>query len=387
VIVLEDDLRRTFTERVGDAPALNDPAGTAIRRARRIRRHRGLLGGAAATVAVAVLGGGLAAVQDWRLSRPVTAEQAAGDATPVAETTFAIPEPTVEPSLGPRPDVDLYADGYVWTAGGVRIPVSERETRVTRAYRIPLGWVLGGGHDVQLVNTDGSTVRLSVGSRWVLSSDGTRIAYVVDGSMRVAVLEPGGLVDIATTGVGKETVPLAFAGDQVVIGEVEENGTLARVDRWEPNGLYRPNWRQQALTVYEAPVGDVVAQVPTALGACLVRLAVATDGLRPATDEACGIGVSHTGPPPTVSPDGRWLAVRTPATVAIYDLRTVFRSPIPAATCGSVVTTDLTWESAGKLLAADGRAAVRCGPDGTVEPVALPSGLPDGWKFVAARRS
>lgn len=387
--MLEDALRRTFAARTAQSPALDDPATAAIRRARRIRRRRNILGSAAAAVAVALFGGGLVSVQDWRLAQRGNATQmTAVDApTPPGEATVVAEEPDPDLSLGPRPDVDLFAAGYMWTAEGLRISVTEPDTAVTNAYRVPLGWVVGDADDSRLVRSDGGIVPLEIGERWILSPDGTRVAYVTDRTLRVASLNAAGMTDLASTEVDADRVPVAFAGDQVVVGEIQPDGRLVAVDRWSPGEPYRPGSPQQAFGVYEAHVGDVVAQVPGAGGAaCLIRLAVRDDGVRPASDAACGIGVPGSGPRPLISPDGRWLAVPMPATVAIYDLTTVFRTPIPAATCAASPTTDLIWESSGTLLAAAGVTVVRCRPDGSTEPVAMPSGLPDGWRFVQSRQ-
>jgi hypothetical protein len=386
----EDALRKAFAAQVESPPVLHDPAGLALRRARRARRRREALSGALAMLALAGLGGGLVWAQDWRLAQRGGGEMSAVDiVTPTNELQLATTAADDVPngSLGPPPDVDLFANGYVWTSEGLRISVAERNADVTRAYRVPAGWVLGGGARTRLVRTDGVTVELPVGNRWVLSSDGNRLAYAVNGSLRLAALDRSGVLDIASTTVGINTVPVALIGDQVVIGEARVDGTLSRIDRWLPSAPYRPTWKQSALTVYEVPTGGLVAQVPVGGERCLARISVTADGVRRAPGAACGLGASvGSRPAPVVSPNGKWLAVPLPAKVAIYDLRTVFSTPVAAATCGAAAAVDLVWEGPDKLLAADGSTVVRCRADGTAEPVTLPSDLPYDWQFVPTRR-
>jgi hypothetical protein len=386
----EDALRRVFAAQVESPPVLDDPAARALRRSRRIRRRRGVLGSGLALLAFATFGGGLVWVQNWRLAQGGAGEMVAVDVlTPTTEAPLATGTASTLPNstLGARPGVDLFADGYVWTSEGLRISVAERDADVTRAYRVPVGWVLGGGLRARLVRTDGITVELPIGNRWVLSTDGNRVAYAVAGTLRLAALVPSGVLEIASAKAGINTVPVALAGDQVVIGENKVDGTLSRIDRWLPSAPLRPAWKQAALTVYEVPTGGLVGQVPGGGEPCLALFSVRPDGVHRGQGAACELGVRvGVKPEPVVSPNGRWLAVPLPAKVAIYDLGTVFRTPVVAATCGSAAAVDMVWEGPDKLLVADGLAVTRCTGEGAAEQVRLPADLPYDWQFVPTRR-
>jgi hypothetical protein len=369
-----------FASLVEDPPVPKDPATAAIRRARAIHRHRMALGSAAAIVSFLAFSGVLIWVQDWRTGE-LSGTYGMGDlpsqrsAPAPAEPTTAAPVP--EPL---RIAVDLLAGGQLWTADGQRLTIGANG-ELTRAYRVPVGWLVGGPGQSLLLRPDGTTVPLKVGDNWVVSADGSRIAYTTGSTVRVATVDSGGVTEVAVTTADVSAVPVTFAGDTVVIAAVGAAGKLEKLGQWRPPGPYRPTWTQQVLQVYDAPGPDLVGLVPSKAGMCLARMAADSAGLRVSAVGACGIPLR----PAAVSPDGGWLAVPEADVVTVYDLRTVFAKPTAAARCGVANATDVVWEDATRLLVAHNGGAVRCRTDGSLEPATLPAGLPVPWRFVPAR--
>jgi hypothetical protein len=382
--VLEDALRKTFAARVEPAAPLPDPAGRAIRRGRALRRHRRLAGTALAVAATMAFTGGLAWVQQWRTGQSggYAAVELDGPAAVVSATAGA--EPSRPPSPVAPPGVDLLAGDQLWTVTGQRIPVPGGRP-VDRAYRVPAGWLVNTGARSWLVRPDGVAVALPVGDRWAVSEDGARVTYAVKETITLAALGPQGTTVLASAVVGAGVVPVAFAGERVVLGLPGSAGKLERFGEWRPGQQYRASWLSEPLDVYEAGGSVVVALVPDRTGTCLTRLGTGTAGLRPGTRAACGIPLRGPRQAAAVSPDGRWLAVPEPNAVLLYDLDSVFDSPVVNASCRAPGDRDLAWEDAGQLLVTDGTSAVRCRIDGSTEPVALPAGLPAGWRFVPSR--
>lgn len=385
MIVLEDVLRETFEARVAPSPAPHDPAGAAIRRARRILRRRRAVSGMAAAVVAMALSGALLWVQDWRSGFGYATSGGTGvmnaPAPPASE-----PSP---PASGPRPAVDLFANGRVWSAQGRQLSIIEPGWEVVRAFRVPAGWLLGGRTEARLISTDNRAVELPLGAQWTVSADGSRVAYTTDGTLRVAALGPDGLQEIGFVRVATGTAPVAFAGDRVVIGAFDDTGKLVKVDHWQPGQPYSPTWNQPASRVYEAPGDELMAQVPARPGGpdCLARLALADDGtLRADSSAACAIEpAGGSWPVGVVSPDGHWLALPGPSRVDLYDLVTVFSRPQVVVSCPASATTGLVWESPSTVLAAAGSEVVRCATDGTTERARMPADLPVGWRFVPYR--
>lgn len=385
MIVLEDVLRETFAARVAGAPAPHDPAAAAIRRARGIQRRRRAVSGAGATVVAMVLAGTLLWVQDWRSG--FGSGRYSGVDGPIV-TASPPGEPTA-PAPGRQPGVDLFANGRVWTADGRRVTIAEPGWEVVRAFRVPAGWLLGGRTEARLVSTENVAVPLPLAGQWALSADGSRMAYTADGTLRVARLSRDGLQEVGSVEVPTGVMPVAFAGERVVLGVFDGTGRLAKIDHWRPGEPYRPVWTQLASRVYEAPGSEVLAQVPAQAGGpdCLARVAVSEGGtLHADRSAACEIEpVGGSWPAGVVSPDGRWLAMPGPSRVDLYDLSTVFARPAVAHSCTASATASLVWESTTAVLAAGGSEVVRCTTEGTSERARLPADLPAEWRLVPYR--
>lgn len=386
MIVLEDVLRETFEARAQRSPALDDPAGVAIRRARRTLRRRRAGSTLAAVVAAMALSGTLVLAQDWRAGMLYGSGPGIGVMNAPGSPAG---EPSATPAPGRRPGVDLFAKGQVWTVDGGHRAVAEPGWEVVRAFRVPTGWLLGGRTEAVLVDPNGASVVLPLGRQWTVSADGSRVAYTADGTLRVATLGREGLREVGSAQMAAGTAPVGFAGERVVVGVFDGTGKLAKVDNWQPGQPYRPTWSQRATRVYEVPGDDLLAQVPPPSGgpACLTRLAVAADGgLRGDASAACGIEpAGDSWPAAVISPDGHWLAMPGPSKVDLYDLGTVFSRPVVTASCVAPATAGLVWESSSAVLATDGVEVVRCALDGATERARLPADLPPGWRFVPSR--
>lgn len=386
--MIEKALAEVFTAQVQAPPVLDDPAGMAIRRARRIRRRRAALGSMATMVAVVAFGSGLVWVQGLRTGDSAALQHPA--TPPAATDADDLPVPTTPaPAVGGLPAVDLVVGGVIWTADGRRIPVSrEAGQEIDQVLRVPFGWLVDLGAAVRLVNDAGKVVPLPVGPAWAVSADGERLAYSANRRLVVAKLADTGLTTLASADVAAGTVPVTFAGERLVLGATGTTGQIEGYGQWS-GGTYSPQWTQGLLDVYGTAGGELVGLVPGHGGgaACLARVATATGTLHTADPAACGLVLTGHQTSSRISPDGRWLAVAGTDAVFFYDLTTVFTQQRAAAACPMPDVQDLVWETPQQVLAADGSQAVRCGTDGGVERVTLPPGLPAGWQFVPSRAS
>lgn len=402
--MLEDALRKVFSRRAEDPLAVGDAATAAIRRARAAQRRRVAGGLAAGMAAAIVFTTGLVYVQQWRVSQSAPAEYGlAGldEPAPVAPTTPAVhtaPAMVVVPKqvdpplpMGIAAQVDLYAAGRLWTSSGERLSIPEG-VATTRLYRVPAGWLVGGDTTVQLLRADGTSVPLPLTGHWVVSPDGTRVAYP-DGpsTIRFGTLDRDGVRLVTSAAVAVGTVPVTFAGDRLVLALRDKDGIVRQVDHWVVSAPYRPTWTVGRIDVYDGGASALLAQErdETTGNACLVRLAApagtgrgAGEGLRVDGGSACGLGLSAAS---SISPDGHWLATPVGSVVSFYDLSTTFSNPLPAAVCGVPEASSIVWEDSTGLVAGNGDTLVRCRPDGLVEQVPLPVGLPEGWKLVPTR--
>jgi hypothetical protein len=298
-------------------------------------------------------------------------------------------DPPLPTGLAAR--VDLYASGRLWTSAGERLSMPE-DVPAARLYRVPAGWIVGGDTTARLLRPDGTSVALPLTGPWVVSLDGTRVAYP-DGptTIRFGTLDREGVRLVTSAAVVAGAVPVTFVGDRLVLALRDAEGIVRHVDHWVVSAPYRPTWTAGRIDVYDGGGKALLAQErdTTTGNACLVKLTAptangraGTDGLRVDGGAACGLGLSTAA---TISPDGRWLATPVGSVVSFYDLSTTFDNPLPAAVCGVPDLSTLVWEDSNALVAGNGTSLVRCRPDGTVEQVPLPSGLPDGWRLVPTR--
>src|SRR5690349_10394387 len=141
--MIEDELRATFTARTQALPAMADPAGAAIARARVIRRRRNTLGAALLAVFVLLASGGV-----WR--------EYVVYRTPINRTGPFDNAAAFVPTFGITMDVRVGQE--LWSAEGRRYPLPG-VGRVTWVHRVTSGWLYGGdAKSVRLLTMAGQVV-------------------------------------------------------------------------------------------------------------------------------------------------------------------------------------------------------------------------------------
>jgi hypothetical protein len=427
--VLEDELRAVFAaqvRRLDSAPPVVDPAGTAIRRARRIRRRRTASAGAAAVVLLVATLGGAISLRGWylpegqrqaNLARPATS---APEPVPTAARVEAVlpegsaklksPPPSSPAGLFPAdgPGLDIVAGDELWTSAGERMRLTGAG-EVRWVYRVPAGWVYGGDQQVRLLRPDGGSVQLAeVDSgpalssvpqaaqqrqakrsddavakepaalpRWALSPDGKRIVFAAGQKLSVGTISAGGLAVQQTT-FAAGAVPVLFFGDSVVL----TTAAADQYDIWWTDRQYTAA-RGSVISHVYGPYGkSLLGLAPDPVDAgrdCLVLIAPTAGGLSPQSSRACGLGLASGG---LVSPDGRWIAQQDKDDIRLFDVAAAMRGSTRTGTCPVSAGAVPVWESPSTLVVVDSGQAVRCTVTGVVESYAPPAGLPDGWQFV-----
>ncbi len=427
--MLEDKLRAAFAaqaRRLDSAPAVIDPAGTAIRRARRIRRRRTAATGTAAVVLLVATLGGAISLRGWylpeeqrhtNLARPATSaperEPTAARveaALPQGSAKLKSPPPSTPAGLFPKdgPGLDIVAGDELWTSAGERMRLTGAG-EVRWVYRVPAGWVYGGDDQVRLLRSDGGSVQLaevdsaqalssvpqpaqqrpakrSGGTeakapaalpRWALSPDGRRIAFAAGQKLSVGTITAGGLAAQQST-FAAGAVPVLFFGDSVVL----TTATADQYDIWWTDRPYAGP-RGRVITYVYGPYGkSLLGLAPDPADAardCLVLIAPTSDGLLPQPSRSCGLGLATGG---LVSPDGRWIAQQDKDDIRLFDVAAAMRGSTRTGTCPVSAGAVPVWESPSTLVVVDGDQAVSCTVTGAVESFAPPGGLPDGWRFV-----
>ncbi len=373
---VDELLRETFAQRVKSAPALDDPATTAIRRARRTRQRRHLAGGLASVLALVVLAGGMVSMRDfWQ--QPTTHTGVTSPVLPPPEPVTHEPEPWQGNVLG----VEIRLVNRVWTADGERLLLSGAGL-VTQAYRAPYGLVYGNDEEVSLRLDDGSVTGLAEDAgRWRVSPDGQWIVLVSDRTASVAPLESDGLGAVMRAQVPEGTTPVAFWDERVVLAGPDAQG----YDVWDPaTPDYEPSWTDQVAAVYGQAGADLVVLVQDSDRYCLALVPGDADGLAPDGVGNCALPVPVTDQPPRgwLSPDGRWLAVPVDDELRLLDVQAPYGADASAVTCPWREQVAPIWLDSTTLVTADDVGAFSCDVGGAVEPLSLPDRLGSRWEFV-----
>jgi len=315
--MIEDELRAAFVARTRTLPAMADPADEAIRRAKAIRRRRGMAATAVAMLLVFTASGGV-------LRYVLDAGQPAPNAIPAEG---GLQDQTVN-------TMDVRVGQELWTADGRHIALSEVGT-VTWIHRVSAGWLYAGDSGVRLLSTNGSSIDLQIeGTDVAVSPDGTRVAWrmadpkVANVTIYAAKLTAEGAVtdrDYTTAPQGVE--PIGFAGPRVLLRQAIE-AKRYRFDFWPIGHLYTPTWVDKISTLYGGYKSAVIGRVPGPGEDCLAMFDPAPDGLRQIYKK-CGLELPESVDG-ALSPTGRWLAVRTAARLRVLDLERVFADAPPA---------------------------------------------------------
>jgi hypothetical protein len=381
VTVLEDALREMFAARVDGSPAVGDPAGAAIRRARAVRRRRSAATSVAVGLALAITLSGAVTLREHLLPSPASRPAAAP--VVLADGEGQAPEASPSRSTGSpaeslrRIGLDLRVGNQLWTTDGQQVPLIGVGL-VTQVYRVPVGWVYGGAEHVRLLRTNGTSVELTSGDgRWVLSPDGRRLAYVTGRLLRVADVAEQGIGPTSSVPVPDGVTPVAFVGERVVIAT--KGGRS--YDSLHPKGPYKAAWKGDVAAVYGA-VGEAAAGLVRSGGRfCLATLAAADSGLKVSRTGSCELGLTPDSAG-RLAPDGAWLAQESAAGQRLVEVAAALAGKAHAVSCPVRSTPRATWTDPSTLATADERGAVLCRTDGTQEVTPLPGGLVSGWQFV-----
>jgi hypothetical protein len=358
--MFEDALRETFTAQVTQLPSVADSAGTAIVRARRIRRRRRITVGGVLAVAVVLATGALVQFGPGAdRGRPQPAHS-----------------PTVRPSASPSPVVDG-VDGLngskLTTAGGRTFALTGG--KVTSVSAVPSGWIYSTDtHQVFLLGLDGAVTDARIATdRLVVSPDGGRVVWRQYGTSTLVtgVLRPDRIEQAAKLDVNGDVGPVTFAGDRVVL---EMNGgAYPKYGVWTPGQGVSPNWTDQVSEIIGLSTGGAVGaayQDGSRLRPCLADFGF----------DASGIHVLHTACElPDLawpSPDSRWLAASTARGEELFDLSTVFSQAPAGVTCPAPINPGYVFWVGSHLYypVASGGGWIRCGTDGTSTPYSFGGG-------------
>lgn len=373
--VLERSLREMFAAQVESTPALDDLAGRAIRKGRRVRRMRRMVGSVTGALVLAGMVGGIASLEQWWMVETDTRGGVVTGVLPPPDRPPVVTEEQELPWRGAELGVELRFVNRVWTAGGQR-PLLRAEGLVEQAYRTPHGLVYGGTSDVRIRRGE-EDVELATGvTAWLPSPDGQRIAYVSGRDVLVAPLDRDGLGQAQRAAVPTGTVPVAFWGDRVVLAGPDP-GTF---DVWDPSRPFEPAWTGDLAAVYGEVDGDLVVLVGEPGSYCVATVPAGHTELRPADDCATPVPVTEDGYG-WLAPGGDWLALPADDRIVLVALSDGAERAGEAACPRHPAVTPIWWDGR-TLLTADGTGVVGCTVDGSVERLGRPHGIGTRFEFV-----
>ncbi|MFU8870798.1 hypothetical protein [Micromonospora sp. SL4-19] len=380
---LERALRDTFARRVATSrPLAADPAGMAVRRARRTGRRRALTGLALAGVATVLVTTSTAQL-GGPAGRGATPTVVLGDPHGYSPSPLPTPSTVPTPTTVPvRVELDVIVGSWLYTSGGERWELTGVSS-IEGAQRVPDygGWLVTSvatpaGRTLWWVppNHSAPQVLLAGADAVAVAADGRQVAWRDGPDILAAGLVGGQLVATTRTAAREGAVPVGFADSAVLIRQPDQGGfsVWRRLAGEQPGAVKR-----DVLNVYGVrPDGRVVGQVSTRTPrrTCLALLDPARD-LAP-TRTGCGPELAADGRG-GVSADGRWLLVNGARSALLVDLGTL-GSSVSAQAAGPAVTGVVTWTRAGIALHVDATGKlVRVRPDRVAageRPAASPVG-------------
>jgi hypothetical protein len=375
--VLEDRLRDLFGATTQNARSADDPATRAIARARVIRKRRLTV---AAAAAVLLTGASLLGLDALRPGAGTSPTAMLPNGAPAAPTSAA-PLPPAVAERGPGAtglDLDVRAGDQLWTTGGSVVTLPGVGA-VTRAYRVPIGWVYGGERGVRLMRqVDGTTKALTgEGDGWALDPAGTRITFVADGRLHVGAVTAQGLAIIGGGAVGADVRPVGFVGDRVLVRDGDAGYGL-----FDPAAPAAPTLDARVLAVLGPRAdGATTALVREQDGdrVCLARLAATGVRLTIGATGGCDLGLTRDGDAGLrLSADGSHVYQAGDGTIRMIDVA----SGRETGQCGAGTGTAAVWATGDLLLAGAPGLSVSCRADGVQDTVALPADVPGGWQYV-----
>ncbi|NLU80773.1 hypothetical protein HCA58_20890 [Micromonospora sp. HNM0581] len=309
---LEAALRQMMSRRAAMARATAvDPAGAAIRRARRIQRRRALTGSGLALVTIAIVGVGILQLLDNLPPGGATVVIGDPDHRPLVDRAVPSSGPETGPALA---EVDLLIGGSIATAQGRWVPLLGTG-EVERVHRLADGggWLAVGaptvaGRFLWVVAADGTTQVLLAGAdEIVLDGEGRQVAWKQGTVLAAAGIVDGELADTVEAEAPAEAVPLRFVDGAVLVRLAPDHpGHVLWSLR--PGPLEQGVDRASTQIFGALPDGRLVGQITPGAGlpACLTLLDP-DQALAPSRPD-CGPELPGSGRG-AVSPDGRWLLV------------------------------------------------------------------------------
>jgi hypothetical protein len=403
--MLEEALRETFAGQVAEVPAVLDPAGSAIARARTVRRRQQVVTGTALAVAVTLVVSGTwwvrgavgtgrsperlagTAVGLTASPRPSAGPPGvlpAQDAPP--EAAPAVPRQTVP--AGSALKLDLFDGSTILTPEGRDLSVPNVAAG-SAIDRVPDGWLYtSASADTRLIRPDGTSVDVGIdGDEVVVSADGTRIAWLAarqtaQPTLKLAALTGDSLSGVRTTPVPPGTAPVALIGSRVVVASKQG------YDYWDPTRVtFEPSWISSVHEVYGQYGDFAVATVDASSrsdlgqGTCVALLSFTDTGLRD-TGQLCQPVEAGGEPPNALSADGRWLAVATGARVQLIDVSARSAESPPICAFPSTVLS-MAWEDSEHLVVRTSSGWRRCTTDAVVTPVDTVARPTSDWTLVS----
>ncbi|MEH1124470.1 hypothetical protein [Micromonospora sp. CPCC 206061] len=404
--VTPDELERALRDSLAGAttdmaPVRHaDPAGTAIRRAKRISRRRSVAGTALVVVATVAAAMGVVQLRPdneryagpaW-IGDPYPSILRSADPTP---TRLDPPDSSDEMrrqdlGVGDELPVDVVVTTHLQTASGKIVDLASLGT-VTQAHRADGGWLMVGAQQsgrsaLWWVSADGSARELLPPvEAVVLASDGLRVAWLDGARLFSASVIQGQVSGAQQSAALTQGLPVSFLGRAVLMARTRDGGDEYAV--WWPDGggAFKPTWSGTTVGIY-GPLPDgktVVGQVLQGRGnsACLALL----DARNALTvlKTACATRLKRDGAG-TVSPDGRWLVAdaETANLAALVDLTGAFKQRTTAATryAGPPLAGEPVWTDTNTVVRADRDGLVQVEADELavdqaegVEHLAVPS--------------
>ncbi|MGK5738207.1 hypothetical protein [Micromonospora sp. URMC 103] len=355
---LERAVRRTFAQQVAQPRLLSaDPAGVAIRRARRAQRKRTVAGLALAAVATVLVSTGVAQLgADTR--RPTPPTVVLGDPSDQARPEPLKPNPGVLGTVPPGGGTDLVLGDAIVAANGDRVGLGGIGPAES-AQRLPddAGWLVVGaptpaGRSLWAVPRRGTIQVLLAGADAIaVAADGRQVAWRDGNELNAAGVVGMQLIAPVRTPAPATAAPVGFVGNAVLVRlDADRPGHTL----WHPAAApLAPATDRATLRIYGAlPDGRLVGLVPakTPSQTCLALLDPG-DGLAP-VHTGCGPTLSDDGLG-AVSDDGRWLLLNGRAEALLVDLAGFAAvkpdghgKPLTAQPAGPPLAGAVDWSSA-----------------------------------------
>lgn len=383
-----ESLRRLFTARAGESPAVEDLAGVAMARAKRSNRHRASLGGLALALTFVLGLGGVVAWRNATTDYQQPAEPRAGAAAPIRFDGDAVQAPIDGGTAPLKVDVVEGDQLYDATAGKWRdLGLGGADATVVRT---PLGWVAGAGTTVQLLRTDGRTIPLAEAAEgWAVNADGTEIAVVRGATIQLDRLTRDGLQAIASSALPAGYTPIGFLSTAVLVASADR----ARFGVWWRDGSFQlaPAMSQ----LYGSFQADTFGLVQGSPGRpCLVHVSVGSGQFNKEAPAGCHEILDRAGRRAAVSRNGRNLAAAFDGGLWIINLdRSLTAAAINAAappawiaSCASDRDATPVWQDDSTVLTTSRGRLIACGIDGLQRTVELPEGVPATGSLVPISR-